>query len=214
MNGFPSPLRGLIFHSPTGTEDTLSFAVSVPSSGTYLPFYNQVDNEPLEQHMVSVPSSGTYLPFEHTKSGKSVKCRFRPLFGDLSSIRLRNPHGLSVLLSFRPLFGDLSSILSVMQLITKQLSFPSPLRGLIFHSDVTHCCFVILCVFPSPLRGLIFHSENRNDSDNKKVSVPSSGTYLPFRQLHRLRNEEKRFRPLFGDLSSIPRWGKLDCWNK
>ena len=37
--------------------------VSVPSSGTYLPFQEELDEEE-EEEEVSVPSSGTYLPFQ------------------------------------------------------------------------------------------------------------------------------------------------------
>ena len=106
--------------------------------------------------------------------------------------------------------------------------FPSPLRGLIFHSlnlnappwgmrvsvpsSGTYLPFIIEMrykilgiMFPSPLRGLIFHSKVQPQTKHtKKVSVPSSGTYLPFDMDTTFSISKLSFRPLFGDLSSIP----------
>ena len=59
--------------------------------------------------------------------------------------------------------------------------------------------------FPSPLRGLIFHSSTGYSENTAitPVSVPSSGTYLPFKMSATEDFGAKSFRPLFGDLSSI-----------
>ena len=81
---FPSPLRGLIFHSAEQDIQTFASRVSVPSSGTYLPFeVKEFNNSGI---VVSVPSSGTYLPFERQAGNVMENRSFRPLFGDLSSI--------------------------------------------------------------------------------------------------------------------------------
>ena len=82
--------------------------------------------------------------------------------------------------SFRPLFGDLSSIPQSKTFKRSLLEFPSPLRGLIFHSKSKNL-ITPESSFPSPLRGLIFHSKDKQATLWKiAVSVPSSGTYLPF----------------------------------
>ena len=60
-------------------------------------------------------------------------------------------------MGFRPLFGDLSSIRVDRIVLTEPTEFPSPLRGLIFHSEGT-VIIMTQAEFPSPLRGLIFHS--------------------------------------------------------
>ena len=129
--------------------------VSVPIQGTYLPFENvKVDTKILvnfrphsgdlssirkrsdrkrNRTKVSVPIQGTYLPF----FDKGLVCRgkkysFRPHSGDLSSILFNNSHNFILHVSvpiqgtYLPFGWDsLNGFLS---------QFPSPFRGLIFHS--------------------------------------------------------------------------------
>ena len=132
---FPSPLRGLIFHSGKKTTPGGLKLVSVPSSGTYLPFKCSPFVAML-QKQVSVPSSGTYLPFYDGVFECCAVGSFRPLFGDLSSILKNQSLRQHLRLGFRPLFGDLSSIPNLPKMLQNSWTmFPSPLRGLIFHSE-------------------------------------------------------------------------------
>ena len=134
------------------------------------------------ENFVSVPSSGTYLPFQKSLL-KQQKIHWFP----------------------SPLRGLIFHSRNPCYVKSGYRWFPSPLRGLIFHSvtnfaiAVRHECFrplfgdlssiqkvgigdEVIFKFPSPLRGLIFHSldENIREVLGREVSVPSSGTYLPF----------------------------------
>ena len=85
--------------------------------------------------------------------------------------------------SFRPLAGDLSSLRCPKSCKNLMTLFPSPCRGLIFLTGQKGRGIQSCIWFPSPCRGLIFLT----------------------RTLENGQNHLKRFRPLAGDLSSLPR---------
>ena len=156
--------------------------------------------------MFPSPLRGLIFHFKYCLYGTlQRKTFFRPLFGDLSSISLKNLISHQTV-PFRPLFGDLSSISLSVGAIQQNayVSVPSsgtylPFRKQKITRDVTSSFRPLfgdlssiskeskdkenaLKKFPSPLRGLIFHFRKKGDETKmvKKVSVPSSGTYLPF----------------------------------
>ena len=103
------PLAGDLSSLRTGTDTRLiSMMVSVPLQGTYLP-YNASMMRYFGMIGVSVPLQGTYLPYVNVGTTTMHFLSFRPLAGDLSSLR---KSGGSKTKSKSP--------------------FPSPCRGLIF----------------------------------------------------------------------------------
>ena len=115
----------------------------------------------------------------------------------------------------------------------KWIKFPSPCRGLIFltisnpqkfkqysletvsvplqgtylpYQKIEQDKPKTIFAFPSPCRGLIFFTEDyvRKNGDPGHVSVPLQGTYLPYRKRRQPLLKHSSFRPLAGDLSSLP----------
>ena len=82
---------------------------------------------------------------------------------------------------FRPLFGDLSYILTRTNVRCIIRTLPSPLRGLILHSDIDEIVDIPQDNF-RPLFGDLSYIHAGEDCYECKVdpSVPSSGTYLTF----------------------------------
>ena len=127
---FPSPYRGLIFFTKT-THNTKATGHSFPSPYRGLIFFTRYNVHEEREIRFPSPYRGliffTYLLIVTSR----IWNRFRPLAGDLSSLRsYANKQNFKF--CFRPLAGDLSSLHKSDICPRPNARFPSPCRGLIF----------------------------------------------------------------------------------
>ena len=134
--------------------------------------------------IVSVPLQGTYLPYDTMKLVKAFGKTF--------------PSPCRGLIFLTKMLLHLKSMVKW---------FPSPCRGLIFLTELLRETTEENQTFPSPCRGLIFLTRTKtfNQYFGVRVSVPLQGTYLPYgNKMKKKFNTRQGFRPLAGDLSSLP----------
>ena len=151
---FPSPCRGLIFFTFTTYDGYTIETVSVPLQGTYLLYKPKflIFRKRLESFR---PLAGDLSSLREASASRNHNNSFRPLAGDLSSLRYHMSTTIYIFIVSVPLQG--TYLLYRGNVVFERVIMVSvPLQGTYLLYRLGGVVMVELISFPSPYRGLIF----------------------------------------------------------
>ena len=131
---------------------------------------------------------------------------FRPLSGNLLSLHLSTRYALKAYYNFRPLSGNLLSLPETTKYKKRRKTIFVPYRGIYFLYNLIYLLTRLdVNSFSSPIGESTFSTESKKHNiGGKKFSSPiGESTFSTFtRKIG--RGDNKNFRPLSGNLLSLP----------